>query len=92
MCSKDLWIRIGRKKCVNYNKIENAQDCVNQVFNPTHILLAGATWYYYTIYILFTYFAAFTCYEISIVEVNSNLHVQRCKFDRKIYKFKGKYF
>ena len=48
-----------------------------------YILLTGATRYYYAIYIVFTYFAPFTCCEISIFEVISNLHVQRCKFLKK---------
>ena len=35
-----------------------------------------ATSYYHAIYIVFTYFAPFTCYEDDIFEVIPNLHVQ----------------
>ena len=37
-----------------------------------------------------TYFASFTGYEDDIFEVISNLHVQKSKFEGKIYKFGGK--
>ena len=50
-------------------------------------LLIGATWYYFAIYIVFTYFASFTEYEDNIFKVTSYLHVKRCKFGGKIDKF-----
>ena len=50
-----------------------------------------ATWYYHTIYLVFTYFASFTDYEDDIFEGISNLHVQGPKFGGKIYKFCGKF-
>ena len=53
-------------------------------------LLTGATSYYHTIYLVFTYFALFTDYEDDIFEVISNLHVQGSKFGGKINKFGGK--
>ena len=55
-------------------------------------LLIGTTWYYFAIYIVFTYFASFTGYEDNIFKVSSYLHVQRCKFGGKIDKFGKKSF
>ena len=95
MNSEILEMHIWRKKRVNYNKFEIATNCVNQIFNLKaffFFLLTGATWYYHTIYLVFTYFASFTDYEDDIFEVISNLHVQRPKFGGKIYKFGGKSF
>ena len=71
------------------------QDCVNHIFNPNaffFFLLTGATWYYHAIYIVFTYFASFTGYEDDILEVISNLNVQRLKYGGKMEKFGGKSF
>ena len=71
------------------------QNSVKQIFNPHaffFFLLAGATWYYNVIYIIFTYFASFTGYEDDIYEVISNLHVQGSKFGGKFEKFGGKSF
>ena len=82
----------GGKKCVNYDKIEIAQDCLNQIFNPNAFFLTGATWYYYAIYIVFTYFAPFTGYEYDFFEVICKFHVQRCKFGRKSKKIGWKSF
>ena len=45
MNSDNLGLRIQRKNCVNYDKIENVQDCVNKIFNPNALfffLLTGA--------------------------------------------------
>ena len=64
-------------------KSKSRQDCVNHKFNPSaffFFLLTGATWYYHTIYLVFTYFESFTDYEDDIFEVISNLHVQGSKF------------
>ena len=64
-------------------------NCVYQIFNLTAFFffpLTGATWYYHTIYLVFTYFASFTDH---IYEVISNLHVQEFKFGGKINKFGG---
>ena len=66
----------GGKKRVNYHKFEIATNCVNQIFNLNaffFFLLTGATWYYHTIYLLFTYFASFTDYEDDIFEIIYNL-------------------
>ena len=68
-------------------------NCANQIFNLNALfffLLTGATWYYYTIYLVFTYFASFTDYENDIFEVISNLHVQGSKFGGEINTFCGK--
>ena len=81
-----------RKKRVNYDKFEIATNCVNQIFNLNaffFFLLTGATWYYHTIYLVFTYFASFTDYEDDIFEVIFNLHVQGSKFGRKFDKSGG---
>ena len=62
----NLRIKICRKKCVNYDKIEIAQDCVNLIFNPDaflFFLLTGAIWCFHAIYVVFTYFASFTGQE-----------------------------
>ena len=53
-------------------------------------LLTGATRYYHTVYIVFTYFGSFTGYEDDIFEVISNLHVHGSKFVGKFDKFGGK--
>ena len=45
--------------------------------NPNAFFLTGATWYYFAIYIAFTYFAPFTGYEDGILKVLSDFHVQR---------------
>ena len=55
-------------------------------------LLTDATWYYHTIYLVFTYFALFTDYEDDMFKVIYNLNVQESKFGGKIAKFGGKYF
>ena len=55
-------------------------------------LLTGATWYYHTIYLVFTYCALYTDYQDDIFEVISNLHVHGSKFGGKINKFGGKSF
>ena len=44
----------------------------------------GSTWYYYDIYIVFTYFASFTGYEDDIFEGISDLHVQGSQFGGKM--------
>ena len=36
--SENLGFRTWRKKCVNYDKIEIAHDCVNQIGNPNAFL------------------------------------------------------
>ena len=75
------------KKRVNNDKFEIATNCVNHIFNLNasfFFLLTGASWYYHTIYSVFTYFASFTDYEDDIFEFISNLHVQDFKFVRKI--------
>ena len=43
------------------------------------LLLTGATWYYYAIYIVLTYFTSFKGFEDDIIEVISNFHVQGSK-------------
>ena len=71
------------------------QNNLNEIFNLNaffFFLLTGATWYYHTIYLVFTYFALFTDYEDDIFEVISNLHVQGSKFGGKMTKFGGKSF
>ena len=55
-------------------------------------LLTGATWYYYNIYLVFTYFASLTDYEDDIFEVIYNLHVQGSRLDKKNYKYGEKSF
>ena len=70
--SEILGIHIRRKKTHKSQKIEIATNCVNQIFNLNSIiffLFTGATWYYHTIYFVFTYFASFTDYEDDIFEV-----------------------
>ena len=91
----ELWnfgnSHLAGKKRVNYDKFEIATNCVYEIFNLNaffFFLLTGASWY--TIYLVFTYFALFTDYEDEILEVISNLHVQRSKFGGKIDKFDGK--
>ena len=77
--AKILEMYIWRKKRANSDKFEIATNCVNQIFNIHAVfffLLTGATWYYYTIYLVFTYFASFTEYKDDIFEVISNLHDQ----------------
>ena len=62
------------------------QNSVNQKFNPCEFffsLLTGATWYYHAIYIVLTYFASFTSYEVNILDIFSNLRVQGPKFGGK---------
>ena len=52
-------MHIWQKKRVNYVKFKNVINCVNQLFNLNaffFFLLTGATWYYYTIYLVFTYY------------------------------------
>ena len=74
------------KKRVNYDKFKIATNNLNQIFILNtffFFLLTGAKWYYYTIYLVFTYFASFTDYEDDIFETISNLHVQRSKFGGK---------
>ena len=59
-----------RKIHVNYDKFKIATNCVNQIFNlNAFFLLTGATWYYHTIYLVFTYFASFTDYEDGILKL-----------------------
>ena len=70
-------------------KLKLQQDCVNHIFNPNaffFFLLTGATWYYHAIYIVFTYLASFIGYEHDILEVISNLNIQRLKLDGQIDK------
>ena len=82
-------MHIWLKKRVNYNTFEITTNCLNQIFNLNaffFFLLAGATSYYHTIYLVFTYLALFTDYEDDIFEVISNLHVQGSKFGGKSKK------
>ena len=81
------------KKNLKYDKFEFATNCVNQIFNliaSFFFLLTGVAWYYYTIYLVFTYLALFLEYEDNIFEIISNLHIQGSKFGGKINKFGGK--
>ena len=82
-------------KLCNFWNTDLAEDFVNQIFDPWaffFFLLTGATWYYYAIYVVFTYFASYTGYENDICEVISNLHVQGWKFGGKFEKCGGKSF
>ena len=84
-----LGMHIWWKKCGKYDKFEIATNCVNQIFNINAFffyLLTGASWYYHTTYLVFT----FTDYEDDIFEIISNLHVQGSKLGGKIIKFGGK--
>ena len=81
--SENLGIRIWRKRCVNYDKIEIAQDCVNQIFNPNA--------FFFILYIYLHILHHLQAKKM-IFKVISNLHVQRCKLYGKIVKFGGKSF
>ena len=64
------------------------QKNVNQIVNPHaffFFLLTGATRYFHAIFIVFTYFASFTGYQMDIFKGISNLHVQGSKFGQKSY-------
>ena len=64
------------------------QNSVNQIYTLNaffFFLLTGATWYYHTIYLVFTYFALFTYYEDDIFLLIFNLHVHGSKFGRKSF-------
>ena len=89
---ENLGIRILQKMCVNYEtkkiiaaRLHNSN--IETKFIYFFFVLIGVTWYYHAIYITLTYFASFTSYKDEIFEVSSNLHIQRCKFGEKIYKF-----
>ena len=86
-----IWeLGFGVKIAKIMTKSKSRQDCVNHIFNPSAFflfLLAGATWYYHAIYIVFTQFASFTDCEDGIFKVISNLHVQGYKFGGKQDKF-----
>ena len=55
--------------------------------NSFFFLLTGTTWYYHTLYLVFTYFASFTNYKDDIFEGISNFHFQGSEFGEKNYKF-----
>ena len=66
--------------------MKSQQNSSNQIFNQNaffFFLLTGATWYYLTIYIVFTYFASYTGCEDDIFEVISNLNIQGSTFSQK---------
>ena len=84
---------LAGKKCVKYNKYEIATNCVNQIFYLNaffFFLLTGATWYYHTIYLVFTYFTSFTDYDDDIFEVISNLQLQGSKLTEKFTNLEEK--
>ena len=63
------------------------KNSVNQISNPNaflFFLLTVATWYYYAIYIVFTYFASFIGYEDDILKTISYMHVQGSKIGGKM--------
>ena len=62
------------------------ENILHQIFNTSaflFFLLTGATWYYYAIYIVFTYFALFTCFDIYIFEVISYLAEKLTNLEEK---------
>ena len=66
------------------------QNNLNEIFNLNaffFFLLTCDTWYYHSIYLVFTYFESFTDHEDDIFEVISNFHIQGSKFGGKITKF-----
>ena len=65
-----------RKKYVNYDKIQIAQDCVNKICKPNAFF--SSFWQaLHKITMLLPYFAPFTGYEDNICEGISDLHIQR---------------
>ena len=70
---KTLGMHIWRgKKRVNNDKFKIVTNCINQIFNLNaffFFLLTGATWYYLTIYLVFTYFESFIDYEDDIFKL-----------------------
>ena len=93
----ELW-NFGNAHLAEKHKLQliwNREKLCDQIINLNaffFFLLTGASWYYHTIYLVFTYFASFTDYEDDIFEGISNLHVQGSKLGGKINKFDRKSF
>ena len=82
--------RFGGKNAKITTNLKWPQKKVNQIFNPHaffFFLSTGATWFYYDIYIVFTYFVSLTGYENDKSKVIFNFHVQGSKFGGKFEKF-----
>ena len=93
--SETFGIHNWQKKRASYDNFGITSNWINQISNLNalfFLLLTMATWYYHTIYLVFTYFASFTDNEYDIFKDVSNLHVQGSRLNGKIYKFDKKSF